>query len=97
MRHRQRTSDIVSDEEIDRVHAHANFGAMSRRAVVDEGVLKYFFGFDSGSTQLAILVEHNLVHRPKPMSVRAKLTLKGRNYIQAMGPDILSVYPREGK
>ena len=54
------TSEIISDADIERVHAHANFGDMSKRDVVDDGVLHYVFGYDTGHTQMTILREHGL-------------------------------------
>jgi hypothetical protein len=76
--------EIISDAEIDRVHGHANFGTMPKRLVVDEGVLKYAFGYQSGSTQLDILIEHGLIHKPKPGSYYSTLTKKGQSYLRAM-------------
>lgn len=76
--------EIISDAEIDRVHGNANFGAMPKRRVVDEGVLKYAFGYQSGSTQLSILIEHGLIHKPKPGSYYSTLTKKGQRYLCAM-------------
>jgi hypothetical protein len=78
------TRDIISDCEIDRIHLNANFGSMSKRRVVDEGVLKYAVGYTGGSTQLSILQEHGLVHRPRIRSCRTTLTGKGQKYLQAM-------------
>ncbi len=78
--------DIVSDADVERVHGYANFGSMSKRQVVTEGVVKYAFGYSGGSTQLAILVEHGLVCKPKPMSYNTTLTKKGRRYLRAAVP-----------
>ena len=36
---------IISDDEIIRVHAYANFGSMAPRAVVNDGVRKYAVGY----------------------------------------------------
>lgn len=78
------TKALVSDEEIERVHANANFGSMSKRRVVDEGVLKYAMGYSGGATQLSILLEHGLVRRPKPCRYGSVLTVKGQRYLRAM-------------
>jgi hypothetical protein len=78
--------DIISDEEIDRVHANADFGSMSKRDVVSEGVLKYAFGYAGGHTQLQILLEHDLVRKPKPASYKTTLTKKGQRYLRAAFP-----------
>lgn len=77
--------DIVSDHEIIEVHAYARFGGMSPRRVVDEGVLKYAFGYHHGSTARAILLEHGLMieegrHR------HPRLTGKGADYLRALFP-----------
>ncbi|KZL02188.1 hypothetical protein PsAD5_00137 [Pseudovibrio sp. Ad5] len=76
--------EIISDEEIERVHAHANFGSTSKRRVVDEGVLKYAFGYQGGSTQVSILREHGLVRQRNRSSLAASLTPKGKKYLRAM-------------
>lgn len=78
------TSEIISDEEIDRVHANANFGDMSNRDVVDDGVLQYVFGYDTGYTQMTILREHGLLRASRPRSYRADLSAKGKEYLRAM-------------
>ena len=56
---------IISDEEIIHVHACANFGSMTPRDVVNDGVRKYAVGFTGGSTQVAILREHGLITAPR--------------------------------
>lgn len=75
---------IVSDEDIERVHADANFGSMPKRTVVDEGVLKAAMGYSTGSTQMGILLEHGLVRRPDNRSKSLDLSRKGQNYLRAM-------------
>lgn len=72
--------EIISDEEIARVHAHANFGAMSPREVVNEGVRKTAVGYHCGSTQLHILLEHGLATKPRLGSSDISLTKKGKAY-----------------
>ena len=78
----QTKAEIITDEQVEIVHAYANFGDQSKRDVVDEGVLKYAFGFDSGGTQLQILHEHGLVR--KPNGYKTTLTNKGVKYLRAM-------------
>lgn len=79
-------SEIISDDEILRVHGHANFGPqMTPREVVNEGVLKYAFGYHSGHTQLCILMAHGLITKPRPGSYDASLTKKGKRYARALG------------
>lgn len=75
---------IITDEDIDRVHANANFGSMSKRDVVNEGVLKYAFGYTGGHTQLCILLEHGLIRKPAPGRYDSTLTKKGLRYLQAI-------------
>ena len=72
---------IISDDEIARVHGHANFGpTITPREVVNEGVRKYAVGYQSGYTQLTILREHGLITQPRPGSYAANLTQKGKRY-----------------
>lgn len=78
----QTTLDIVSNEEIERVHANANFGSMGKRQVVNEGVLKYASGYHCGYTQVCILQEHGLVY--SSMSRKQGLSEKGIKYFKAM-------------
>ena len=75
---------IISDAAINRVHGYANFGEMSKRDVVTEGVIKYAFGYTSGHTQLMIILEHGLVHKPRPGKYQTTLTEKGRAYLRAV-------------
>lgn len=76
--------EIISDEEIARVHAHGNFGAMSPREVVNEGVRKTAAGYHCGSTQLHILLEHGLATKPRPGSSDVSLTKKGKAYARSI-------------
>lgn len=76
--------DIISDTEIVRVHANANFGSMTPREVVNDGVRKYAVGYTGGATQLAILLEHGLIKKPKDISYRSDLTEKGKRYARSI-------------
>ena len=69
--------DIISDEEIERVHANANFGSMGKRQVVNQGVLKCASGYHQGSTSNHILRDHGLVTK------NYRLTNKGQRYLWA--------------
>jgi len=77
--------EIISDEEIERVHANANFGCMAKRAVVNEGVLKCASGYYQGHTSTQIITEHGLVDN------EYKLTPKGRAYLWVAFKSKLSV------
>lgn len=79
--------EIVTDEQIEVVHAHANFGPMSKRAVVDDGVLKTYLGYSCGHTQIQILSEHGLIRPRRNASYHSYeriLTPKGRAYLKAI-------------
>lgn len=76
--------ELIPDDEVLKVHANANFGTMKARQVVDHGVLTYALGYTSGSTALAILVEHKLVKKPKGASYSTTLTKKGQKYLRAL-------------
>ena len=78
-------SAIISDEEIARVHGHANFGpSITPREVVNEGVREYAVGYHSGYTQLTILLEHGLITRPRPGRYDVNLTKKGKKYARVL-------------
>jgi len=70
-------TEIISDEEIERVHANANFGGMDKRTVVNQGVLKCASGYYQGSTSNSIILKHGLI------TDDYKLTDKGRAYLWA--------------
>ena len=76
--------EIITDAEIIRVHGYANFGDMTPREVVNEGVKRYAVGFTSGHTQMCILREHGLIRKPKPGSYSAVLTAKGKAYARSI-------------
>jgi len=68
--------DIITDEEITKVHANANFGDMDKRDVVNLGVLKCASGYHQGYTSTQIIREHGLIS-----IMDYKLTAKGRKYL----------------
>ncbi len=78
--------EIISDERVAFVHANANFGTMTPREVLADGVWKYSMGYSGGSTQLAILREHGLVTNRKGISYHADLTAKGKKYLRSLNP-----------
>jgi hypothetical protein len=80
----ERPEDIISDDEISRVHGYANFGSMSPREVVNDGVRKYAVGYTGGSTQIAILREHGLITKPRGCGYSADLTKKGKRYARSI-------------
>jgi hypothetical protein len=67
--------EIISDKEIEIVHANANFGSMSKRDVVNFGVLKCASGYYQGHTSTQIIKEHGLV------DANYRLTRKGQRYL----------------
>ena len=82
---RDTVKDIVSDEEVERVHANANFGSMSKRDVLNYGVLKCASGYRQGYTSTQIIKEHGLIDD------NYELTAKGRVYLWAAFGDPLKV------
>lgn len=71
-------AELISDEDIERVHANANFGTPSKRDVVRFGVLKCASGYYQGSTSKAICIEHGLIR-----ASTYTLTKKGQKYLWA--------------
>lgn len=82
---RTSVEDIVSDEEVERVHANANFGSMPKRDVLNYGVLKCASGYHQGYTSTQIIKEHGLI------TEKYKLTKKGKTYLWAAFGDPLKV------
>lgn len=76
---------IISDKEIDRVHANSSFGKISKRDVVKYGLLKCASGFHQGSTSKAIIREHGLIGK------NYTLTKKGKKYLWAAFSTAISV------
>lgn len=77
--------EIITDKEIECVHANANFGSMSKRDVVNQGVLKCASGYYQGHTSNQIIKEHGLVNG------KYKLTAKGKEYLWAAFASSISV------
>ena len=69
--------EIISDDEIERVHANANFGGYSKREVVNQSVLKCACCYYQGCTSMTIGQEHGLI------SKHYKITKKGQQYLWA--------------
>ena len=77
--------EIISDEEIEKIHANANFGGMGKRDVVNQGVLKCASGYRQGSTSKQICEEHGLIDK------KYNLTKKGGAYLWAVFSTKISV------
>jgi hypothetical protein len=77
-----RPNQLVTDEAIERVHANANFGSMTKRDVVNVGVVQAALGFSMGHTMAQIIREHGLVK--KSSGVYPKLSAKGQRYLHAI-------------
>ena len=88
----EKPRDIISDAAVKRVHANANFGAMTKRQVLADGVVKAAFGYSGGHTQLCILEEHGLVRKHRPRSYYPSLTKKGQRYLRAEIGDNFSAF-----
>lgn len=71
-------TELVTDEEVATVHGNADFGRLSPRGVLREGVLKRACGYHCGFTMSSILIAHKLV-TPKD----ERLTRKGQQYLYA--------------
>jgi len=74
--------EIIEPDEIERVHASANFGSQSKRSVVNEAVLKVASGYHIGATATHILHDHGLIKSRYDKGCRT-LTKKGRQYLFA--------------
>lgn len=69
--------EVISDAEIERVHANADFGNMKKRDVVNLALLKMACGYSNGHTSDQIIREHGLVIKKRTLSK------KGRQYLWA--------------
>lgn len=52
---------LISDEQIDQVFGHSNFGTMSKREVIRQALLKRIKGYSSGRTATAIISNLGLI------------------------------------
>lgn len=86
--------DIIPEEDVIRVHAYANFGSMTPRDVLADGVWQYAIGFQGGATQVQILREHGLItgKNGKGKTSKASLTEKGKRYARAL--HYIGVWPK---
>lgn len=66
---------MISDEELTKVFAYANFGSMSNREVVKQGLLKCAGEWHQGHTSRTILFELGLIGK------NYTLTKKGGRYL----------------
>lgn len=79
------TKNIIDDGEIERVHAHADFGrGLTKRGILEKGLVSYAVGYSTGFTLMTILIEHGLIQKPKPGAFKSHLTQKGFRYLRAM-------------
>ncbi|PCJ24115.1 MAG: hypothetical protein COA96_10240 [SAR86 cluster bacterium] len=75
--------EIITDSQIETVHAYADFGSMGKRMVVNESLLKLACGFHNGSTAQHILADHGLIFERYGKRSHT-LTAKGRKYLWAV-------------
>lgn len=73
--------DIVSDEDMAKAFANANFGRMAHRDVLKFAVLKCACGYYQGFTSRTIATELGLI------TWQYNVTKKGREYIWAAFAD----------
>ena len=69
---------ILSDQEVHDVAVNADFGSMTKRQMINKGVLKCACGFYSGSMLTFILEQHGLINKDN------SLTVKGKAYLWAV-------------
>lgn len=79
--------DIITDFEIEVIHANAQFGDQCKRDVVNEAIMQAACHLHNGHTAQMIITEHGLVEHST--SSRPPLTDKGRKYINALCKSIL--------
>ncbi|RAU21066.1 hypothetical protein CU669_15020 [Paramagnetospirillum kuznetsovii] len=79
-----RPAEIIPDEEIERVHAYANFGSMPKREVVNEAIMATAKGYHTGGTSRAIIIEHGLARCKEDPFKLPTITPKGLRYLAAL-------------
>lgn len=68
-------TEIVSDRELEKAFANANFGSMAHRDVLRYAVLKCACGYYQGFTSKTIATELGLI------TWKGNVTAKGRKYM----------------
>lgn len=79
---------ILSNAEIERVHANANYGDMSKREVVNNGVWHVLMDYHIGATTRQIIIELGLAVADENPHLPVRLTDKGRKYAVALYPSL---------
>lgn len=74
--------EIITNAEINRVHANANFGDTPKRDVVNQALLKCACGLHNGYTAQQIIAEHGLIREVNSYGT-SSLTVRGRRYLWA--------------
>jgi len=72
----QSIKEIVTEGELDAVWGSADFGSLSKREVIYDGLLHCLGGYRTGHTLKEILIQLGLVYANK-----WDLTKKGREYL----------------
>ncbi len=76
-------SEIISDCEIESVHANAQFGDTPKREVVNYALLKIACGYSNGHTAQVILSEHGLINASSGKGSKT-LTHRGKKYLYSV-------------
>ena len=74
--------EIITDEQINKVHANAQFGDTPKRDVVNYALLKCACGYHNGHTAQQIIAEHGLIYDASQRGPIA-LTALGSTYLWA--------------
>lgn len=74
-RYAESVEELVSDEELNAVWGHANFGGMTKREVIALGTLKCLSGWAQGHTGKVICQQLGLI------TEKYTVTAKGRAYL----------------
>ena len=70
------TTELLSDDLIEKAFENTNFGSMTKRDLVRYGLLKVASGYYNGYTLKSILMELGLIH-----SQTGNITKLGKQYL----------------
>ena len=70
------TTELLSDDLIEKAFENTNFGSMTKRDLVRYGLLKVASGYYNGHTLKSILMELGLIH-----SQTGNITKLGKQYL----------------
>ena len=78
-----KVEEIVTNEQLEKVSGHANFGSADKREVLAFGLLQTACGYHTGGTVRSIMEDLRLIGDRKDRFAVPNLRKRGREYLWA--------------